>query len=262
MNSPIKWVGGKRLLAKKIIRRIPPHACYCEPFGGAAWVLFKKGRMRSSTGELAGEVYNDINGDLYNLFLQTKFHGKELVREAEGFFISRRLFTELKGYKPLTEIQRAARFLLLFNFSFGAMGGHYATGRKGGGAGKSKWAVIECLAKARERLDKVLVENLDFERCITQYDSPDTFFYCDPPYFHGVGYDKQGVVFTADDHARLRACLGRIKGKFLLSYDDCPEARRFYKEFKIERVARQKGINLKAGKTGSQSFRELLIRNF
>jgi len=218
--------------------------------------------MRSLAGDFAIEIYNDINGDLYNFFLQLKFHGKELIREAEGFFISRRLFAELKTYKPLTEIQRAARFLLIINFSFGAMGDHFATGRISGGAAKSKWAVIECLAKARERLDNVLVENLDFERCIAQYDSPETFFYCDPPYFHGVGYDKQGVVFTMDDHARLRACLGRIKGKFLLSYDDCSEALRFYKGFKIERVARQKGINLKAGKTGSRSFRELLIRNY
>lgn len=43
MNSFIPWIGGKRLLRKKIISLFPDIQArnrYVEVFGGAAWVLF------------------------------------------------------------------------------------------------------------------------------------------------------------------------------------------------------------------------------
>jgi DNA adenine methylase len=40
-------MGGKSLLANKIIPKIPPHKCYVEVFAGAAWMLFKKEEARS-----------------------------------------------------------------------------------------------------------------------------------------------------------------------------------------------------------------------
>ena len=41
-RSPFKWVGGKLRLRKTIVAMLPPHQCYVEVFGGAAWVLFAK----------------------------------------------------------------------------------------------------------------------------------------------------------------------------------------------------------------------------
>jgi len=43
MNSFISWVGGKKLLRKKILEQFPdPDSFkrYIEVFGGAGWVLF------------------------------------------------------------------------------------------------------------------------------------------------------------------------------------------------------------------------------
>ncbi len=42
MNSIISWVGGKRILRKKILSVIHKHDIYCEIFGGAAWILLGK----------------------------------------------------------------------------------------------------------------------------------------------------------------------------------------------------------------------------
>jgi DNA adenine methylase len=42
MRSFLAYMGGKSLLAAKIIRKMPDHDCYCEVFAGAAWLLFKK----------------------------------------------------------------------------------------------------------------------------------------------------------------------------------------------------------------------------
>ena len=77
MRSPIKWFGGKSALAERIVARMPPHVCYVEVFGGAAWVLFRKERSKS-------EIYNDLNGDLVNLF--------GVLRDRPHYFISRAAF--------------------------------------------------------------------------------------------------------------------------------------------------------------------------
>ena len=61
---------------------------------------------------------------------------------------------------------------------------------------------------AARRLQKVVVENKDFEKLIKQYDRPVSFFYCDPPYFATESYYKD-VGFTAKDHIRLRDTLLR-----------------------------------------------------
>ncbi len=45
---------------------------------------------------------------------------------------------------------------------------------------------------AARRLQKVVVENKDFEKLIRQYDRPVSFFYCDPPYFATENYYKDG----------------------------------------------------------------------
>lgn len=63
MNSFISWIGGKKLLKKKIIEQFPEKFDrYIEVFGGAGWVLFDKEKHAPM------EVYNDINGDLVNLY--------------------------------------------------------------------------------------------------------------------------------------------------------------------------------------------------
>jgi len=85
MNSIISWVGGKRLLRKKILPLIPKHDIYCEVFGGAAWILFGKSPNKEdwqlSKKSRYTEVYNDINGDLVNFWRYIKQHPEAFVTE-------------------------------------------------------------------------------------------------------------------------------------------------------------------------------------
>lgn len=107
-KSFLSYLGGKSLLANKIIPLIPEHACYCEVFAGAAWMLFKK-----EPSEV--EIINDINTDLITLYRVVKNHLDEFVRYLRWLLVSRDEFARFKAENPatLTDIQRAVRFYYL-----------------------------------------------------------------------------------------------------------------------------------------------------
>ena len=92
------------------------------------------------------------------------------------------------------------------------------------------------------------LENLDFAEVIARYDSPDTLFYCDPPYSGTTGY---ACRFTMDDHARLRDALTAIKGRAVVSLNDCPETRRLYNGWEIREV----GVGYSVGGKGADRKR-------
>ncbi|WP_367178440.1 DNA adenine methylase [uncultured Ruminococcus sp.] len=88
-----------------------------------------------------------------------------------------------------------------------------------------------------------------------------SFFYCDPPYFATESYYKD-VGFTAKDNIRLRDALLDIKGKFLVSYNDCPEIREIWDKpnIHIEEISRLNNL-VQRYDAGCQ-YGELLISNY
>ena len=114
---------------------------------------------------------------------------------------------------------------------------------------------------AARRLQKVVIENRDFEKLIRQYDRPVSFFYCDPPYFATEDYYKD-VGFTAKDHIRLRDVLLNCSGKFLVSYNDCQEIRELWDKpnIHIEEISRLN--NMAQRYDGGCRYAELLISNY
>ena len=104
----------------------------------------------------------------------------------------------------------------------------------------------------------VIIENRDFESCIRQYDSPDTFYYLDPPYYGTEDFYDAG--FTKTDHQRLRDVLGSVCGKWLLSYNACEPIRELYAGFMQEELTRVNSLGLTYG--AGAEYREILISNY
>ncbi|RCX20860.1 DNA adenine methylase [Anaerobacterium chartisolvens] len=250
MNSFISWIGGKNYLKKQIVSRFPDSiGRYIEVFGGAAWVLFYKDRHAEM------EVYNDYNSDLVNLFRCVKFHRPELQRELSGTLNSRELFEDFKAqYKirGMTDIQRAARFFMLIKSSYGS------NQRQFGCVKKNIRVMSEYLERIEERLSGVIIENKSFENLIKVYDKPDALLYLDPPYYGTEKYYQ--VQFAKEDHMRLNAVLKNVKGKFLLSYNDCEYIRELYRDFGIEEI--QRSNNLVSRYESNKVYKELLISNY
>ncbi len=249
MDALITWMGGKKQLREAISKHIPKDiGGYIEPFGGAGWVMLHSDRWARL------EVWNDINNDLYNMFMQVKFHPEGLQKELELMPHSRKLFNEMRNHNGLTELQRAARFIYLVRHSFGALMDSFGTGKTQGGGGRMMLP-IERISPLAKRLDSVTIESLDYGECIAKYDSKSNFFYCDPPYVKGATYDNS----KGFDHKRLFEVLDSISGRFLLSYDDTEETRSLYCKYRVIPISRKKGI---AGKHAADDYKELLIMNY
>lgn len=254
MKSFIGWIGGKSHLKNLIIPLIP-NDCdrYIEVCGGAGWVLFGKEKTK---GQM--EVFNDIDGDLINLYRQIKNNCDNLQKEIDWLH-SREIFKlyryEIENSIPLSDLQRAARYLYLIKTSFGTNRYSFATSTK------RIYNIIEDLPTYRERLKDVIIEQRDFEQLIKTYDCSSALFYVDPPYVGSEKYyNKKYCNFTLDDHKRLNTCLKGIKGRFILSYNDCDFIRECYRDFNIRCVLRRN--LLPANESSKGDFKEVIVTNY
>ncbi len=253
LNSIIGWVGGKKLLRNKIISHFPSDIeMYVEVFGGAGWVLLGKEKHAKY------EVYNDFNSDVVNLFRCIKYHKDELKKQLEFTLPAREEFVSYEQYlkiERLTDIQKAALFFKLIKFSFGSKGNHFAT------RGRSIEKTLLSFDDIAQRFDGVVIENKDFGELIKRYDKKETLFYLDPPYYGAERYyNKQKVYFTNEDHIRLKRHLDDIKGKFVLSYNNCEYIKKLYKDYYITEVSRNTQLPSKGEKRGE--YKELIIKNY
>lgn len=250
LKPPIPRMGGKSRLRKTILERIPEHTCYVEPFFGVGWVYFGKEPSKV-------EVINDIDKELINMFRMIKYHAPEIERVLEYEFSGRDMFEEYKHctVEYLTEIQRAVRFLYLISQSFAGKGSTYGYGTNKGPAPQIFYKGV--LSDIKERLRNTYVENKSFEDIIKRYDRPHSFFFCDPPYFETAGY---GSEFGQNEHLLLRDTLADIKGKFMVTINDHPQVREWYKHFNIEEV--KVAYSVSKEQKARKEYGELIITNY
>lgn len=285
MKTPVSRVGNKSSILNILYAVFPlQYGRFVDVFGGSGSVLLGKEQIDSF------EVYNDYDRNLVNLFHCMKERTMATIREIgfcnlnsredfnsvkkffefeefkEDFYREELLLTELMFPPPeaneLNEIRtritkdydvrRAAMFLKLLRYSYSSGCKSFASQpfdiRK----------LFELIKQLENRMANVVVENQDFETLIKHYDRQDTFFYADPPYFSTE--DMYAVGFNWNDHVRLKDTLSKIQGKFLLSYNDCPEIRELYKGFSMLDFSRTHSMaqRYEAGK----EFKELLISNY
>lgn len=250
LKPPISRMGGKSKLRKTIIEMIPEHVCYVEPFFGAGWVYF--GKQPSKV-----EVINDIDKELINLFKMMKYHESEISRLLQYEICSRNMFEDYKksDIDLLTDIQRAIRFIYILSQSFASKGNNFGYGTTS--RPSPQIFETEHLKLIKGRLRNTHIENLSFKKIFEKYDREHTFFFCDPPYYETDGYE---ALFGEKEHLQLLEVLENIVGKFLLTINDHPQVREWYKNFNIKEVEVMYSVARES--KGRKRFKELIITNF
>lgn len=288
IKAPFGWVGGKSKLAKDIVTLMPPHRRYIEVFAGGLSVLYAKPSLRDileqrkqerqkrlvnkqsnvtdsfndiilSINERIdkySEIINDINGDLINLHTIIKTRPQSLRQELSTMLYSREIFENIKKGKiqARNAIQRAAFYYYMLSYSFSSRGVSFAMAKNR--HAKNLYKDFSVFSK---RLRNVCIENMDFGKLIQEYDYEHALFYLDPPYVGTENYYKTKEKFGVKEHKKLADILKNIKGKFMLSYNDCELIRELYKECNILQT---KEVRYSLNALRNKRVREILVMNY
>jgi DNA adenine methylase len=231
-TPPLKWHGGKQYLATKIVGLMPRHIHYVEPYFGGGAVLFAREPDDSSLfSELhrgCSEVVNDINGRLINFWrvLQDEEKFRQFARMVEAIPLARaeweKAHAHLDGEDSVADA--VAFFVDCRQSRSGLMKGFTPVTRtrtrRSMNGNVSEWlSAVDGLADVHARLRRVLVENIPAVDLIRREDTPDTLFYCDPPYLHETRKSTGTYAFemSVADHQELLDVLLGCKGKVMLS---------------------------------------------
>lgn len=283
----VPWVGGKNKYVSLLLSRFPPrYDTYVEVFGGAGNLLLNKPRP----GKRQMEVYNDVNGNLVNLFRMVRERPFGLVNELNGlrlnsredFFYLRQLLQKQDHTNHYLQAELAAAQETLPPAQFNEIrrellrtaadhdlrraADYYQVIRCSYGGGATSFSCQPCnfadfyssIWQVHRRLRGVVIENQSYDVLIPHYAREGVLFYCDPPYIAAEGcYDSP---FTRDDHTRLAEVLHSNPGHFLLSYNDHPLAWKLYEDCSI--IQFQRLDNLAQVNHPGQLYSELLIANY
>jgi len=213
------------VLAPWIISHFPPHRVYVEPCGGSASVLVRKPRSY-------GEIYNDLDGELVNVFRVVRERGAELTTLLELTPFSREEY-RLSFVPSEDPMEQARRTVMRSYMGFGSnalcrtvKSGFRANSNRSGTTPAHDWRNYPgALPALIERLQGVVIENRDGVEVMLTHDGPETLHYCDPPYVHSTrtkwagGGSRSGYTheMTDEQHRHFAAVLHELKGMVIVS---------------------------------------------
>lgn len=238
VTSPIRYAGGKSLAVGHVVELLPDNIKkIVSPFFGGGSI------------EIAVSKYLDLEVLGYDIFDVLCNYWKFQIEKPKL------LYEKLKELKPnkktfekirlvlndvwkkkiiLDPLTLAVYYVYNFNLSYGPgfMGWSsdiYLNGTR----------YKRIIEKIRDfDLQNLTVECTDFQEVIKNH--PNDFLYCDPPYY--IGEDSKmfkgiypmrniPVHHNGFPHETLRDLLKNHRGGFVLSYNNCPTIRKYYKEF-------------------------------
>lgn len=261
MKTPISYYGGKQQMLSAILPKIPPqHKLYVEPFFGGGAVFFGKKPSEA-------EVVNDINHRLMTFYRALKYDFDDLNGKVDETFHSRAQHrdsgAEYDAGKELIKdpLSMAWAVWIQTNMSFGSqIGSGFGYDRGGKCALKLHNKKNTFTEAYQERMKKVTIECYDVLKVIKAYDTPDTFFYLDPPY---VSSNQGNYAGYTEEHFRalLEACAG-MQGKFLLSSYPEKILRDYRKEYNWKAEDHEKTLAVDGRRKEKKTKVECLTWNY
>lgn len=221
-------------MSKRLVKMLPSHNRYFEPFFGGGSLYFRKPKAEWN-------VLNDIDNDLVNLYICVSEKFDIFSKYVYWYVRSRELYetfiNEIKDNDNFTipDPERASKYFFIVRNAFNNVA--YNTFSK-----DCYWntKMIEELKLSREKLNGATIENMDYKKLIDRYDVREgDFFYLDPPY---VVADKKKYYrnnFTNEMHVEMAEYMDKVDengGTFMISYDDVPFLRSLYNKYNLNTI--------------------------
>ena len=239
--SPIRYAGGKSLAVGHVIENLPCIKRLISPFFGG-------GSVEIAIAQKLGVkvIGSDIDKPLSNYWNFQLNEPEKLYRSLKKLKPNKVTYYKImevcrkwrRGEKKLTDLQLATYFFFNHALSYGPSFIGWPSK-----VYLNKERYEKLLNKLRNFKADIKIYNLSFEKLFKKY--PNDFFYCDPPYFlkgdcptskmfNGVYPERNKPIYHNNfNHDLLRDCLKKHKGGFILSYNHCSKALRYYKKYKI-----------------------------
>lgn len=234
-------IGSKRVILNEILKEIPQHVKYVEPFVGGGSVFWNRPPSIRS-------VINDVDKCL--------IEGYKLIKKASSdinkypFPFTEKEYAELRriDYKRNPKHPTTKKYIKKMQDFVDSKGGSIEKqllkilykfcntfGSKGVGIiyrlerGITK---IKNMDEYKHRLKDTSILSDDYKQVIKEHDDKDTFFFLDPPYEGSEKLYKKGELNLEE----LRKTADGIKGKFLLTLNDSPKVRKAFNGYKIKKI--------------------------
>jgi DNA adenine methylase len=267
LQSFLRWVGGKRLHATRLLSFLPADATqrrYREPFAGAASLFFALRPERAALSDLNGhliECYRFVRDEHRSVAAHLRRHA---TAHSEGHYYQVRNVYNSSG----PSAAQAARFIYLNATCFN---GVFRVNRQGrynvpvGDKSHPQFPTESVLRQAGDVLRNARLTICDYATALRRA-KPDDLVYLDPPYppLNGTSFFTHYTPdrFSLEEQIRLAnafAALHRVGCALIMTNADTPLVRRLYARFYLTplRVTRYVTCRKRKNRVG-----EIVITNY
>jgi DNA adenine methylase len=247
--TPLRYPGGKAKLAPFIIKLLQLNGLdggtYVEPYAGGASV----GLALLIRGHVRRIHINDLDPAIHSFW-------HSVLREPEAF--CRRIWNRrvsVAEWRRQLAVQRDPhnhdRLELGFSTFFlnrtnrsgiicsgGMIGGLQQRGKWKLDARYNKADLVKRVERIAAHSDSISLHGEDAERFLARTLpklGKKSFVYLDPPYYVKGTRRLYANFYEHDDHARIAEVVKKAQSPWLVSYDDRPQIRGLYREFRTRR---------------------------
>lgn len=245
--------GGKQKLFPVILPYFPESfETYVEPFVGAGHIV-----VNANIPDSTQIILNDLNTNIYQMW-------KDIREISQEDFLSYINFdathVEFNNYRddPIPEdcYDRFRRNMILQKQSFGANFSYYNTGNHHRLFHCNSNRNLSRFIATKKIAERSLLFQYDYSNILELYDSPNTFFYLDPPYYE-TNNTCYGTPSFKHRYVELKNILSQLSGKWLLSINNDPFITDLFSGYNIIELELSYSIG-----TDKSLKKELLIKNF
>ncbi|MGJ1321425.1 DNA adenine methylase [Sphingobacterium faecium] len=213
--------GNKSQIAHLIHPHFPEHKIYIEPFFGAGGMFFNKPKVKYN-------FLNDLDDDVYNLFMVVKNNRQELYRQIELMPIHQSIMKLWKKNNEVDPVWKAIRFLFISNFTYLSKGYNMKFS-----ADNTKQVLLSRIEPTFEYMKDAKFMKVDFRDVLKKISfadesnlckRSDSFIYSDGPYYETEGWYTENSNQEKDviDHfdmlceSGLKFAMSEFDNKFIL----------------------------------------------